>query len=414
MELAEPALRRARGLPGMEQRLGSSARTRGSTPSARVDLLDGPLRLGEAAVDDAGDVPVLLRQIGADVAVDARDLEQRDVVLARVGVAAGGLEQRGVDDGAERGRLGGERLRQPQVALGDERRRVRLGVAGSRRARPRPAGADAARGVSRPNIASRRGSVNGISGSLKRATSSIRSTSRVTSRARQVGTRKPVFSWLEADPAEDLALLLRGHLEPHAARSRAPAAAGSRPASAGRPARPSAPVQRAPASSTISCVASVAAGPARCGSTPFSQRFEPSVRSACRSELRRIPTGSKFAASSRTFVVELGDLGLLAAHDPGERDRALGVGDHEILGARACARRRRASAPSRPSRARRATSPPWSSVEVVGVQRAAEREHHVVRHVDDVRDRADAGVPQARLQPQRRLADRDVAEERGR
>ena len=24
------------------------------------------------------------------------------------------------------------------------------------------------------------------------------------------------------------------------------------------------------------------------------------------------------------------DLGLLAAHDPGERDRALGVGDHEV------------------------------------------------------------------------------------
>ncbi len=53
----------------------------------------------------------------------------------------------------------------------------------------------------------------------------------------------------------------------------------------------------------MSCVASVAAGPARYGSTPFSQRFEPSVRSASRSELRRMPTGSKFAASSSTDVV---------------------------------------------------------------------------------------------------------------
>ena len=85
-----------------------------------VDLLDGPLRLGEAAVGNAGDVPTLFGQIGADVTVDPRDLEQRDVLLARVGVAAGGLEQRGVDDGAERGRLGRERLRQLQVALGDE------------------------------------------------------------------------------------------------------------------------------------------------------------------------------------------------------------------------------------------------------------------------------------------------------
>ena len=28
----------------------------------------------------------------------------------------------------------------------------------------------------------------------------------------------------------------------------------------------------------------------------------------------------------------LADLGLLAAHDPGERDGALGVGDHEVVG----------------------------------------------------------------------------------
>ncbi len=79
---------------------------RGLDAERRVDLLDGPLRLGEAAVGDAGDVPVLLGQLGADVAVDPRDLEQRDVLLARVGVAAGGLEQRGVEDGAERGRFG--------------------------------------------------------------------------------------------------------------------------------------------------------------------------------------------------------------------------------------------------------------------------------------------------------------------
>jgi hypothetical protein len=36
---------------------------------------------------------------------------------------------------------------------------------------------------------------------------------------------------------------------------------------------------------------------------PFSQRFEPSVRSTWRSELQRIVPGSKFAASSSTEVV---------------------------------------------------------------------------------------------------------------
>ena len=44
------------------------------------------------------------------------------------------------------------------------------------------------------------------------------------------------------------------------------------------------------------------------------------------------------------------------------------------------------------------------------VQRAAEREHHVVRHVDDVRDRPHPGRREPRLHPGRRRADRDVAE----
>ena len=56
-------------------------------------------------------------------------------------------------------------------------------------------------------------------------------------------------------------------------------------------------------SSTMSCVASFAACSARYGSTPFSQRFEPSVRSRKRSAVRKVVYGSKFAASSRISVV---------------------------------------------------------------------------------------------------------------
>src|SRR5207244_11536746 len=82
MELAEPALRRPRGLARVEIRLARPFVARLDAERG-VDLLDGPLRLGEAAVGDAGDVPVLLRQVGTDLAVGARDLEQRDGLLAR-------------------------------------------------------------------------------------------------------------------------------------------------------------------------------------------------------------------------------------------------------------------------------------------------------------------------------------------
>ena len=45
------------------------------------------------------------------------------------------------------------------------------------------------------------------------------------------------------------------------------------------------------------------------------------------------------------------------------------------------------------------------------MQRAADQQHHVVGDVDDVGDRALPGRHQARLQPRRRRADRDVLED---
>ena len=50
-------------------------------------------------------------------------------------------------------------------------------------------------------------------------------------------------------------------------------------------------------------------------------------------------------------------------------------------------------------------------VEVVGVHRLAERQHHVVGDVDHVADRPLAGRHQARLQPQRRRAHLHVGED---
>ena len=103
-------------------------------------------------------------------------------------------------------------------------------------------------------------------------------------------------------------------------------------------------------------------------------------------------------------------LGLLAAHDPGERDRALRVGDHEValvelavdaverpeLLAALCATHDDPVARERAA--------------VEGVQRVAQRQHDVVRDVDDVGDGAHAGAREAGTKPRRRGPDPDVGE----
>ncbi len=407
MQLAEPALGRLRGLARVEERLRRPLERR-LDPERRVDLLDGPLRLGETALRDAGHMPVLLRQRLAGVAVDAGDLEERDVGRTGVGVAARRLEQRRVEHGSERRRLGRERLRQAQVALGDEGRRVHLGVAGSDEdVLDEPADALRPRQPAEHRVAARQrerdlgeheardlldevdlaGDVAGAPGRDEEAPSPSR-------RSRAARGSPPA-----ARPSR------RGRSR----RSSARGAAGSKRARAARRrrrCRPSSARRRARRSA-----ASRARRPPRppCGSTPFSHRFEASLRSACRSELRRIPTGSKFAASSRTDVVV----------------SATSVSSPPMIPASAIARSPSAitrssvvSVRSVPSSVRISSAAPGATdddaaaerVEVERVQRAAEREHHVVRHVDDVRDRAHPGGAQPRLQPDRRRADPHVAE----
>ena len=107
----------------------------------------------------------------------------------------------------------------------------------------------------------------------------------------------------------------------------------------------------------------------------------------------------------------LADLGLLAAHDPGDRDRPLGVRDHEVallqLALDPVERLDHLRGPRTPDDDLSARE----RLDVEGVERVPQCEHDVVRRVDDVRDRAHARVEQARLQPDRRLADLHVAEE---
>ncbi len=233
----------------------------------------------------------------------------------------------------------------------------------------------------------------------------MRSISRVTSRARQVGT---VTSHSRCD------------LEPEAAREpfSGRRAATSRPITrsarsgrnrtTGRSGSPSWtstwPVISAPARSTIIRLARTAAGSARYGSTPFSQRFDPAVRSASRSEVLRIPSGSKFAASSRTSVVVFGDLAFLPAHDRREGNRPLAVRDDQ-LGRLEPALHAVESAQLLPWPCATNDDPPaGESAAVERVQGAAPHVHHVVRHVDDVRDRAHVGEVKARPQPLRATA----------
>ena len=105
------------------------------------------------------------------------------------------------------------------------------------------------------------------------------------------------------------------------------------------------------------------------------------------------------------------DLAVLAAHDPGDRDRSGRIGDHQVLACEVAL----LSVEGRDLLAGlRAPHHDPSFVEprhVERVERRAESEHDVVRHVDDVRDRPHARSDEARLHPDRSLAHRRTAEE---
>ena len=114
----------------------------------------------------------------------------------------------------------------------------------------------------------------------------------------------------------------------------------------------------------------------------------------------------QLATSSRTRVVAVGDLGDLAAHDPGDPGRAVVVADEDRLGVEGAldaVEGRHLLALAGGAHGQR---PAGNLVEVEGVQRLRGEQHHVVGDVDDVVDRPLPGRGQPRLQPERRGADR--------
>ena len=125
-------------------------------------------------------------------------------------------------------------------------------------------------------------------------------------------------------------------------------------------------------------------------------------------------TPFQVATSSRTRVVELGDLRDLAAHDPGDPGGPVAVADQDGLGVEGAldpVERGHLLAVGRGADDQRAVGHP---VEVERVQRLRGEQHHVVGDVDDVVDRPLARRDQPRLQPQRGGADRHLGEHAGR
>ncbi len=128
-----------------------------------------------------------------------------------------------------------------------------------------------------------------------------------------------------------------------------------------------------------------------------------------------MPTSSNQAISSATVVVVSRDLGVEAAHDAADADRdVVGVADQQIArGERAvlAVEGHQVLAVGRQADAEPTTA---ERVEVVGVVRLVQLEHHVVADVDDVADRAHPGGGEPALHPLGRLADLDAGDHRRR
>ena len=122
----------------------------------------------------------------------------------------------------------------------------------------------------------------------------------------------------------------------------------------------------------------------------------------------------QLATSSRTLVVSLGDLGDLAAHDPGDARAARSRSQTRTVSGSSDALDpvqggHRLALAGRPH----GQGAAGHLVEVEGVQGLGGQQHHVVGDVDDVVDRPLPGRREARLQPERRGRDRDVGEDAG-
>ena len=149
----------------------------------------------------------------------------------------------------------------------------------------------------------------------------------------------------------------------------------------------------------INAAARRAASSASSGFRDFSNRrlasVPDSVQRATASNRRLLEVG-RFEQHGRGGV---GDFRVGAAHDAGQRDGALCVGDHQVLGLQF--KLRSVQEFESLSRLRPAHDDPMLAQHLVveGVQRLTPLDHDVVGHVDDVVDRAHSGRDQRFLHP---------------
>ena len=119
-------------------------------------------------------------------------------------------------------------------------------------------------------------------------------------------------------------------------------------------------------------------------------------------------TGSKIADSTMMSVVGVGHLGLGAAHDPGDPDRTVGVGDDERLLVERPLHVIERLEPF-PGFGPSDDDPPIAhGGGIERVDRLAQFQHHVVAGIDDVADRPHAGGLETHLDPVRRRTDGHV------
>ena len=356
---------------------------------------------------------VLVGQLARARRVDVADLEQRDAGAAVRLVEGDRPQQPGPQRRAQHALLGDERVGDaqrvavepgPRQRVGrEERVRHRLGDARARAA-PRAAGGGAAGRTRQPAVQRRRRHAPCRCGRSRtcRATSSMTSISSALSGrhdgmatvadvARRRDTVKPIGSSSggRSSAASDVPRMRLTSLTRTAARR-------ARPAAATRPRASTAPAWTT-RSGHVSREQLDEAGdrPCRCRTDRRRARSGPTPPSAGRGgpTVWLIRRGSNHAISSATVVVASLISVSSAAHDPG-RGRSGGRRRRRSAG------RRRSSVRSTPSSVvsvspsrRRADAEPAAAerVEVVGVVRLAELEHHVVADVDDVVDRAHAG-----------------------
>ena len=409
MQLAEDAGRRAPGLARVQEGMLRALEARLGL-QRRVERLDDASGVSEPAFRDRGDAQSLVRKLAIGQ-VDPGYLEQRDVLGTGVDVLPGGLDQARQGRRPQRGQLDCDRLRKlPRgVVLGNQRGRVDLGEAETDE-HLLDSAAELLLARQRAEhltpLGQREGDVlEPEADDLLDDVDLTRDVARAPGRHHD-GSVVAV----EAEPAEECVLLLLGGGEA-AHRVGALRAVGKartlgeavvhvgvpdpfgtgqlddqlRRERRGRP-------REMRVDTLLPAVRALGAQPEALGGSEDRERLE--VR--------------RFEQDVRR---PLADLGLLSAHDPGESDRPLGVGDEQIVRLEIPLDSVQRSQLLALVRAADDDLAAANRVVVEGVQGVAERQHHVIGDVDDVRDRAHPGREQARFQPERRRTDPDVAEE---